>query len=100
MEQHSETAVVYEQGDAEIRDRSGLARLFDSELRQPLTASMASVSWKAAFTERRQFTGRRQHQHLWLLLFQVEIRKDRQCKGRGFAGAGLRLSKYIPTLQQ
>ena len=46
-----------------------------------------------------QLPGGRQHQHLGFLLGQVEVGQQRQGKGRGLAGAGLRLAEDVRPLQ-
>ena len=47
----------------------------------------------------RQLPGGRQHQHLGLLLLEVQARQDRQRESGGFAGAGLRLAKHVGARQ-
>ncbi len=48
----------------------------------------------------RQFAGRCQHHHLYLLVADVESRQQRQGKSGGLAGAGGGVSQQIQARQQ
>ena len=62
--------------------------------------NMGGITLKRFSDLDREFARRHQHQRLRHSLLQIEARQDRQCKGSGFAGAGLGLAKQVAVCKQ